>query len=495
MKQAEKAGLVHDGLMHWADREPDRIALYVENETLTYKELASRSGRIASDIDRHLARRVGLCLPNGTAFIDSFFASIMAGCCVCVFDPTWPLNILRKLVSEHAPNIFIGTSDLLPIVIDDQLHILGYSENTLRDLILANHETAALRSQPSPDMPFLIGFTSGSSGKPKAFIRSHRTWIESFHCSALELGTCAEDVVVAPGPLSHGLSLYAVVEAISAGASVAIHRRFKAETVLKSIQDTKATVLVVVPTMLDVISECGIDLGQTNTSLTRVITAGSKLSPRLRKAVAHTFPNADIIEYYGASELSFISVAKGSENCPEESVGRPFSSVVIRVLDDSGKPVEIGQVGTIWIKSAMISTGYVGQVDGSGFRTHGSWATVGDLGHLDKEGFLYLDGREGSVITTAGYTVYPSAIETVLLSHSDISDVVVIGLPDSRWGEVIAAAVALKPNAEISETQLVEYCQQFLEPYACPRRWCFVQSLERTHSGKLKRSEIEALFQ
>ena len=494
MNQTEMSGLVHDGLMRWADRDPDRIALYADNETLTYGELASRSSRIASEIDRHLARRIGLCLPNGMAFVESFFAAIMAGGCVCVFDPTWPKNILKNLVNEQAPNILIGASDLLPIVIDGQSQILGFDENALYDLILSNDETTTLRSQPSPDMPFLIGFTSGSSGKPKAFIRSHQSWIESFRQSAFELGTCAEDVVVAPGPLSHGLSLYAVFEAISAGASVAIHRRFNAEAVLKSIQDTKATVLVVVPTMLDVILECGTGLDQSHASVTRVITAGSKLSPVLRKAVTLIFPNADIIEYYGASELSFVSTAKGSEACPEQSVGRPFSGVEIRVLDDAGQSVKTGQVGTIWIKSSMISNGYVGPTDGSGFRANGPWATVGDLGHLDKDGFLYLDGREGSVITTAGYTIYPSAIESVLLGHPDISDAIVIGMPDQRWGEVVAAAVALKPGAEISEVQLEDHCQQFLEPYACPRRWRIVQSLERTPSGKLKRDAIEAFF-
>ena len=494
MTQSGTKKLVHDGLIQWSERTPDETALSMGGQSLTFHDLAKRSHAIATIVDHHLARRVGLCLPNGFVFVESFFGTLMAGACACIFDPAWPTNILRTLVNRHQPNLFIGASDLNSTVSSDLKHIQTFNEADLREAVLSADEAAALRAQPSPEMPFLIGFTSGSGGMPKAFIRSHDTWIESFRHSAIELGTHAGDVVVAPGPLSHGLTLYAAIESISAGACVVLHRQFQSDRVFQSLKDMSATVLVVVPSMLDVIVEDAVTRKLTNISVDRIITAGSKLSPQLQEAVRTAFPNATTLEYYGASELSFVSVAREADGCPPTSVGRAFSGVEVRVLTDAGTPAAAGQVGSIWVKSAMVSQGYVGPTDGSGFRTDNSWATVGDLGHFDDKGFLYLDGREGSVITSAGYTIYPSAIEAVLHQHPAVAEAVVIGLPDPRWGEVIAAAIVQKPDFQLTEKQLAEHCHKALEPYACPRRWRIVQSLDRTSSGKPRRAEIEALF-
>lgn len=492
MTRSPTLEVVHGGLMQAAEAEPDRVALYDGGQSFTYADLVSRCRRIAGEIDRRQARRVGLCLPNSHSVIDVFFATLMAGGCVCVFDPTWPLPLLRSLIQDHAPDLLVAPQQVLDAVSPSLPQSKGLPPEALDSLAAQTGDAPVLDAQPAPDMPFLLGFTSGSSGKPKGFIRSHQTWTESFRRSAVELNTKSDDVVMAPGPLSHGLSLYAVIEALSAGASAVIQTTFDADAVLKSVAATHCTTLVVVPTMLDVLRDQAGE--QTFSRVQRVIIAGAKLLPSLQKNMARTFPNAETIEYYGASELSFISVAKSSEACPPDSVGRVFSGVDIALRDHDGGSVKTGQVGTIWVRSGMISSGYVGPVVGSGFRTDGDWATVGDFGHQDEDGFLYLDGREGSTITSAGYTVYPSAIETVLLNHPEVADAAVIGLPDPRWGEVIAAAVVLVKGSSAGEQALTEHCRGLLEPYACPRRWCFTDRLERTQSGKTRGTELSALF-
>lgn len=488
--------LVHDGLMRWAQDEPSRPAIIMDRETVSFGDLHRRSTRFAVDVDRLQARRVGLCLTNSSTVIEVFIGTLMAGGCVCLFDPSWPVKLIQELIEDHAPQVFVASAAAI-----EHLSTSGESSQCISEDDLTSRSgedvgAAAFRSVPTPDMPFLIGFTSGTSGKPKAFIRSHRTWIESFAHSAVELGTNSKDVVVAPGPLSHGLSLYAVIEAINAGATAVIHSTFDTTNVIESLYANQATMLVAVPSMLDLLvghrhsgqreMECD--------TLSRIVTAGSKLSPRLRSRLNDAFPNADIIEYYGASELSFITTAKGSDDCPAASVGRAFSGVDIDVRDAGGISLPQGEAGTIWVRSRMVSDGYVGPTDGSGFRADGAWATVGDIGHLDEGGFLYLDGREGTVITSAGYTVYPSAIEAVLMSHPDIIDAAVFGLPDPRWGEVIAAVVSHAPNAQLSEDDLAGYCLERLEPYACPRRWKIADTLERTSSGKVRQVELEDLF-
>ena len=488
--------LVHDGFMNWSHNEPSRTAIYFGESALSYGDLYQLSARFAAEVDRCQAKRVGICLPNGPAVIEVFFGTLIAGSCVCLFDPTWPIRLIQDLINDHAPDMFVAQSDVLA-----QLSLEGGTTSPLSidDLNIVfqdNQDVRAARLPLSPDTPFLIGFTSGTSAKPKAFIRSHATWVESFRHSAVELRTKSDDVVVAPGPLSHGLSLYAAIEAISAGGMVILHSHYDATEVIGFLEEKGATMLVVVPSMLDplVCKTRGQEDKQRFPHLSRIVTAGSKLTPSLRRNLNALFPNTEIIEYYGASELSFITIAKGSETCPPESVGRPFSGVQISVRDDVGAPVKLEQSGVIWVRSEMVSSGYVGPTDGSGFRTEGNWATVGDIGHFDEDGFLYLDGREGSIITSAGYTVYPSSIETVLMAHPKVNDAVVISLPHVRWGEVIAAAVVIAVGANVSEKELISYCLSHLEPYACPRRWRFVDRLDRTSSGKVRQVSLASLF-
>jgi len=485
-------GLLHTGLITAAAKTPDKAALVCGDCVLSYSEVVLRATCIASEIDRAQARRVALCLPNGTQIIEAFLATVMAGACVCLFDPGWPPEMVRDLIDEHEPHIIIAG--------DEQARALaGHSaEERLWSLAKLNAIAAdlggaqTLQSQPTPDMPFLLGFTSGSSGKPKAFIRSHQTWAESFLLSAKELGTTSSKCVVAPGPLSHGLSLYAVIETLCAGGTAIIQSTFDPAEVISHTHARAATTLVVVPAMLDVL----LDTYASNpmTSVSAIVTAGAKLPTALRQGAARAYPGADIIEYYGASELSFVTVAAGHEKPPAESVGRAFAGVEIEVRDESGRALPPGHTGIVWVRSKMISSGYVGYTDGSGFRQSGEWATVGDLGHLDAQGYLYLDGREGSAITSAGYTVYPSAIESALMSHPEVSEAVVVGLPHARWGEVIAAAVIPVRQSGLGVAALEEHCLQVLEPYACPRRWVLTEKFHRTTSGKPRRADVAKLF-
>ena len=489
---AADSELVHSGFLRAGAETPDKIALISDDRAFTFTDLIARAHGFAAQVESQGARRVALCLPNSPVVIDTFFGTLMAGGCVCLFDPGWPTPLLRRLTVDHAPDIVVASKDFLGQFSDLLSKDSLLSSQDAEAMAPQDIQLASLQSKPSAETPFLLGFTSGSSGPPKGFIRSHRTWTESFRHSGAVFSTTADDRVLAPGPLSHGLSLYAVIEALCGGATALIQSRFDPERVLTAIKENDVTALVLVPTMLDVVLDHA--SAKVCEEVKQVITAGAKLSPSLRQRTKRIFPNAETIEYYGASELSFITVATGADDCPPDSVGRAFSGVELEIRDEQGYAVETGNVGTIWVKSDMLCSGYVGPTDGSGMRTNGDWATVGDYGHQDSNGYLFLDGREGSAITSAGYTVYPSAIEAVVQRHPGVADVAVIGLPHRRWGEVIAAAVVPNAGTTLSETTLVDHCRKTLEPYACPRQWVFARNLVRTQSGKIDRAALTELF-
>ena len=489
--------LVYSGFLRAAEQTPDKTALVCADERYTFAQLALRARKLAAAITTRLGPekpqpRIAMALQNSPAVVDVFFATLMTGGHVCLCDPAWPVALLTRILADHKPDILMCDEEIAAKLKHDAAPLEILTSREL-DVLVSSTTTLEFTAQTiSPDAPFLLGFTSGSSGHPKGFIRNHRTWTESFRHSAIEFDTTETDCVLAPGPLSHGLSLYAVIEALCAGATAILQPRFDPASLVSILNTESVSTIVMVPTMLDVVLEHAKQ--STFSNIKNIVTAGAKLSPNLRARAKAVCPQSDIIEYYGASELSFITLAKGSEAVPAASVGRPFHGVEVEVRDTSGTALPSGQVGTVWLRSRMLCSGYVGPTDGSGLRTDGAWATVGDLGHCDANGYLFLDGREGAAITSGGYTVYPSAIEAALLSHGAVMDAAVIGVPHPRWGEVIAAAVDPAPHSTLTEDDLRRHCQAVLEPYACPRQWVITDTLARTPSGKIKRDVLVGLF-
>jgi acyl-CoA synthetase (AMP-forming)/AMP-acid ligase II len=446
--------LVPDGVFAAAERTPSAPAIVFEGRTLTYEAFAKHILAVASGVDVIRARRVAVSLPNHPVLLEIFFGAIHAGAVFVLCEPRWPVEKFEAMKAAHAPQLMFD-------------HALD--AEAWRDRQRAH----AILSQPTPDMPFLIGFTSGTTGTPKAFMRSHASWTASFAASAREYGISAETRMLVPGPLSHGLSLYAAVETLNAGGCVFIEPRFDAARMMDLARHTNT--IAAAPTVLDMMLEAA--ASQTVPNIGTIITAGAKLPSALRARSSGVFPNANVIEYYGASELSFVTVAKPSEGCPPDSVGRAFSGVELKVDAD----------GVVWIKSAMVSSGYVGETDGTGFRTHEGWATVGDRGVIDANGFLILTGREGDMIISGGLNVYPQEVEAVLSSAADVSSVVVFGEPDARWGQIVTAIIAGSAQLET----LKAHCAEHLPSYKHPRRWFRTAGFAYTASGKIDRADIQ----
>jgi long-chain acyl-CoA synthetase len=459
-------GLITDGVLLTAMRSPDSVAMLYGDETITYGDLAWRMCRVASAVDAAPARRVAVSLPNHPALIEVFLGATLAGAVVLLFDPKWPRAVLDDVLSVHQPHLFVG---------DDAAASVPFTTYaTWRE---AQDPNRTLRAQPTTDMPFLVGFTSGTTGTPKGFIRSHASWVASFAASKAEFGISKITRVFLPGPLSHGLSLYAAIEALNAGGSVVLNTNFEASAALRQVVHSQANTIVAAPTILDLMLNAG--PRHVVDHVTTIITAGSKLSPHLRQSLASIFPNARVFEYYGASELSFVTVARPDEGCPPQSVGRAFRDVEILV---EAAP---GEVGPIWVRSKMLSAGYVSAPDGVGFRARDGWATVGDQGRMDERGFLTLVGRDGDMMITGGLNVYPSEVEAVIGSVEGVKAVVVTGQADERWGQVVTAIVG---GDHIDLAAIKAACAAHLPTAKHPRRWFKADDFAMTSSGKIDRA-------
>ncbi|HEY0836696.1 MAG TPA: AMP-binding protein, partial [Azospirillum sp.] len=402
-----------------------------------------------------------------------FLGTVLGGGTVALLDPKWSAGQRRAALDLVRPAVVFDEPD---------------AYRAWRDAQPADRPFVAV----DPATPFLIGFTSGTTGRPKAFIRTQASWVATLDASRAEFAIGADDGILVPGPLVHGLGLFAAVEGLAAGATVHVLPRFDAAVALEVMAAHALTTLVAVPTMLVALLDEAGRRGLRLPAVRRVVASGAKLAPAVHERLASAFPDASVFEYYGASELSFVSVAPSREGVPFDSVGRAFHGVELDIRTADGGPAPRGAAGQVWVRSAMLSDGYIGPADGVGFRRDGGWATVGDHGWIDAQGWLRLIGREGDMLISGGLNVYPAEVEAVLREHPLVAEAVVLGLPDAYWGDAVAAVLWWRGAERASPEDLRAWCHARLEGYKCPRRVFAARDVPLTGSGKIARAQVRA---
>jgi long-chain acyl-CoA synthetase len=270
---------------------------------------------------------------------------------------------------------------------------------------------------------------------------------------------------------------------------VILCRRFSPTTVARLLREHEATVLYGVPTHLRLVLEAARAGGGPAETVRWVLSSGAKWFADAMPELRWAFPNARFAEFYGASELSFVTVAKDDEPVPDGSVGRAFTGVTITVRDRRGRRLPPGRTGLIFVDSPLIFSGYALGGEGDILRA-GRAISVGDLGYLDRGGFLHLVGRSNRMIVTSGKNLYPEEIEHVLEQHPTIGAAAVFGVPDAKRGERLVALLSVRPDARPSRAALIAYARRTLPLYKVPRVYGAVADWPRTRSGK---SDLAAL--
>jgi long-chain acyl-CoA synthetase len=453
------------GLPALAAAEPTRPALICDDRVLTREMLTARIAARAALLARRSApgAPIALALGNGPELVDAFFACAISGRQALVYDPAWPAPYRAAIDAALVPAITL---------------------ETLPDLALST--PAPFPPPPAPDAPFYVGFTSGSTGLPKGYRRSHRSWIDSFKVSAAAFGLSDVDIVLAPGGLAASLHLYGVVHALHSGATAVMMRQFHPRRALRLIARHGVTAIYATPTQLQMLIEAG--GGERFPTVHLILISGAKWRAETRAATLALFPKAGVAEFYGASETSFITLALPEEAVPAGSVGRPAYGVTLRIRDASGRDLPAGAAGAIWVKSTMLFDAYACG-DAPETRREGGFLTIGDHGRLDEAGFLYLHGREKRMLVTSGLNVYPEEVETVLVGLPGIEEAAVFGLPDALRGVELVAVL----RGTFDEPTLRAACRKLLPAAKIPRRFLSLEDWPRTSGGKADLRALEAI--
>ena len=324
--------------------------------------------------------------------------------------------------------------------------------------------------------PYLYCETSGASGKPKTIRRRPITWIRSFEVNREMFSLIPSDIYAVFGDLDNSLSLYAALEALHIGADIVHLIQVSPKSQANTLQKCNATVLYATPSRLHkFLSGCKAINIHTFQSMRYLIVGGGKLNELLRNELLEFFPNAQIKEFYGSSETSFVTITDRAT--PNDSVGRLYPAVNIRI---GKKPSGTPMGDEIWINSPYLFDGYEDDVK---VRRDGAFISVGDAGLVDDKGYLFLLGRSDRMFTVADNNVYPETIEQVVSSIPGVESCVVVPQYDPKRANVVVAAVQAKDNA-VLKNQITQRCRQNLQPFAVPRHYIFVDDMPMLSSGK-----------
>ncbi|MCY0387014.1 AMP-binding protein [Robbsia sp. Bb-Pol-6] len=465
-------GTLDAPLAHWAACRPAAIALDDGDSRMSFAALAQAVAQGAAELDAARA--------PASVWLDAVAAwrgaAHGAPAPAASRDPQADVGLVGRLrdflaIVASGRAAAVGDADWPPGVRERLVDVLDPARVTM--------------PPPGPGSPFYIGFTSGSTGVPKGFRRDHRSWAESFRVALDEFGAGARARVFCPGRLSHSLFLFGALLGVWTGAGVRLQARFSAGRALALLRDGEHC-MVAVPSQLLLMLELAARRAVAPLPGVRLIMiSGARWMRERTPALRALFPNARLVEFYGASETSFVAWTDADPALPGAVVGRPFANVEIAIRDARGADVPPGAPGLIHVRSPMLFRDYVGAgADDTAALRDGPWLSVRDVGRIDAQGRLCLIGREKRMIVTQGRNLFPEEVEQVLLTHPALVDASVQPQHDPLRGTRVVAVVRFAPGAHATRRALAAWCGARLETYKVPRRLWRCDAWPLTASGK-----------
>jgi acyl-CoA synthetase (AMP-forming)/AMP-acid ligase II len=488
---------------------PDKLAVRDLDRALTYRAWNARSCRLANallGLGLTKGDRVAVLAYNCLEWAEIYAATAKAGL-VAV-----PINfrLLGPEVAYIADNAdvaaFIVQNDLVDIVDgirstlacprDRFIHFgaaacpAGYRSY---EALLAAASARDPDGRVDPADPWMLMYTSGTTGRPKGAIRSHRGSALLSLVTEVELSIRRDDDTLLVMPLCHANSLYFFGAFAFAGATVSIYSRksFDPEHALRTLSTNRSTFTSLVPThyimMLDL--PAAVRSAYPCERVTRLMISSAPARPDTKRAIMAMFPNSGLFELYGSTEAGWVTMLHPHEQFTKlGSVGREcVGSLPIRLLDESDQEVPDGAVGELFSCNAYTFDGYWKLPDKTGEAFRGDHCSVGDMARRDEEGYIWLVDRKKNMIISGGENVYPSEIEIAIGRHPAVKDVAVIGLPDAKWGERVHAVVILRDGMHASEADLIAHSRDLLAGFKRPRSVSFIADADmpRTATGKI----------
>jgi acyl-CoA synthetase (AMP-forming)/AMP-acid ligase II len=485
-----------------ARRLPDKTAIICDDKTITFHELDSGVNRCAHAFLKKgikKKQKVAVLCSNSIELVEVFFALAKIGCVTIPLNYRLSGTELSFILEDANSAALIVGEEFNPLV--DELK----SRLNKIDFMITIGQELRESDQFSPNQPdhepeidvktedesFII-YTSGTTGRPRGVVLTHANHffntLNYTNAYQMEEG----DVELALSPMFHSSTLGRIVTYVFNGVTFITSHRFDPEKALKLINKHRVTSITQSPTMYAALLDVSVgDLCSTD-SVKRIVSGAAPLFPAIRKRLTRMFPRAGIYDLYGLTEASpGVSILK-PDDPPDKvlSVGKPMEHVSIKIVDDEGNEVPPGKSGDIVCNGPNIMKGYYNDLPATQEVLRDGWLYTGDMGKMDRDGYLYLTGRKKELIVRGGENIYPAEVEAVLHQHPDIQEAVVIGIPDEYWGETVKALVVLQPGVTLTEEEVVAFCTPQLAPFKRPTSVAFLSSLPKNAAGKVMKIQL-----
>jgi acyl-CoA synthetase (AMP-forming)/AMP-acid ligase II len=476
---------------------PGAEAVIDERGALTFEELDDRANRLANALaDEGVVEGdgVGLMCRNHRGFLDAIVALSKLGANAMLLNTAFAGPQLTEVVKREKPKAIIYDAEFAELLSDALYRRRGFvawadedddtDDPKLEDMVSDGDPTTPVPPENEGRQTIL---TSGTTGTPKGASRGS----PGIDAAVAILGAIPlrgrEKVLIAP-PLFHQWGFAHLGLAMLTASTMVLRRKFDPENVLETVERERVQSLPMVPVMLSRILELDDEArrGHDVSSLRTVPVSGSALSGELATRFMDEFGDV-VYNLYGSTEVAWVAIAgpKDLRDAPG-TAGRPPAGTELKILGDDDRPVPTGETGRIFVKNSMLFEGYTG--GGSKDMVDGMMAT-GDVGHLDEEGRLFVEGRDDDMIVSGGENVFPQEVEETLTKHDKVVEAAVVGVEDEKWGQALKAFVVKRGS--VDEKTLRNHVKSNLAGYKVPREVVFVDELPRNAAGKVLKKDLE----
>ncbi|WP_419883373.1 fatty acid--CoA ligase family protein [Peribacillus sp. B-H-3] len=495
-----------------------KTAYYFMDQATSYEELDTAVTKFADGLNKlgiGKGDHVALLLGNSPHFIIGMYGSLRAGAAVIPINPIYTPDEIGYIISNGDVKAVIALDALVPLLEKMSPHLPSVEHmiicdtqqsaeqndlsgltiypklKTFSKMIQAGNEEYR-REAADPDETAIILYTSGTTGKPKGAMLTHRNLYSNAKDTGDYLKISENDRVITTLPMFHVFCLTVVLNApLMNGGTLLIVPKFSPREIFRIAKKYEATLFAGVPTMYNFLLQYPEGSAKDLNSFRLCIAGGSSMPVALLKSFEQKF-NVTVSEGYGLSEASPVTCFNPLDRPRKPgSIGTSILNVENRIVDELGEEVPVGQVGELIVRGPNVMKGYYKAPEETAAALKDGWLYTGDLARMDEEGYFFIVDRKKEMIIVGGYNVYPREVEEVLYEHPEVVEAAAIGVPDPEQGEAVKCFVVAK-NKALTEKELREYCKEHLAKYKVPGTIEFLEELPKNTTGKILRRSLKS---
>ena len=480
----------------------------------TFREFALRAGSIASALrekyDLFPGDRVGLIMSNTPQYIETMFGAWYAGLVIVPINAKLHPREFHYILEHSGAAIcfvsrkFAADVGRLSLQIDTLRHVIDVESTEFQ--MLAGNDPIREPVGVAPDDPAWLFYTSGTTGRPKGAVLTHRNMATMTLSYLADLDRIDPgDAIIHAAPKSHGSGIYSLPHVARGAVQVSPESGgFDPSEIVDLVAAYRGTTFFFAPTMIVRLMNSSAVRQLRLENLKSIIYGGGPMYVADTVRALEIFGDR-LIQIYGQGEspmtITYLSrEAHAARNHPRyldrlASVGVERTDTLVRVVDEAGNRLAVGDVGEIVVAGDVVMKGYWRNPEATAKALRDGWLYTGDMGAFDEDGFLTLKDRSKDVIIAGGSNIYPREVEEVLLQHPDVVEVSVVGRPHPEWGEEVVAFVVVRPESGVTPDELDKLCLDRIARFKRPKDYVFVESLPKNNYGKVLKTELRRKFE